>query len=217
MRPERRLKGRNGKGRPHRRPKLKPRPSSDLSLLTPKNGLDKGVHIKHYIWLRFALIRGDLNRLNLGQSEFLKRTQMNKGWHRIEAPARASQEEIWFEQITPTGYSPGWLPNAVPSLVDSFRRDVWQTILASSPYRTYYLFAPPPSERPYVLPQLASLYAVIYYFGSITRYRPHHFDQIVSGPYGPFVESFIQDSPAQIAYLFASEFAQREVSRAALV
>jgi len=45
MRPERRFKGRNGKGRLHRRPKTQTQTPPDLSLLQAKNGLDNGVHL----------------------------------------------------------------------------------------------------------------------------------------------------------------------------
>src|SRR3954452_16885317 len=47
MRPERRCKGRNGQGRPTRRPKLKPKTPSSNSLLPAQNGLDNGVHFTH--------------------------------------------------------------------------------------------------------------------------------------------------------------------------
>jgi len=60
-------------------------------------------------------------------------------------------------------------------------------------------------------------YAITYYLGSITRYRPHHFDSILEGSFGPLVEAFLNDQPAQFRYLTASKFARREVTRAALV
>jgi hypothetical protein len=55
------------------------------------------------------------------------------------------------------------------------------------------------------------------YLGSIVRYRPHHFDRILASQYGPFIEAFLNDQPTQFIYLMASEFAEKEVTRAAIV
>jgi hypothetical protein len=45
----------------------------------------------------------------------------------------------------------------------------------------------------------------------------HHFDRILGDLYGPFVEAFLNDQPAQFTYLMASEFAEKEVTKAAIV
>jgi hypothetical protein len=43
------------------------------------------------------------------------------------------------------------------------------------------------------------------------------FDKILDGPYGPAVQGFLNDQPNQFLFLMASEFAQREVVKPALV
>jgi YaaC-like Protein len=102
-------------------------------------------------------------------------------------------------------------------VIDRVRHRLWQTVLAVPPYRAYYLFLPPDSEAESVLPQSLSSYALIFYCGSVTRYRPHHFDRILGGRFGAFTESFLHDQPSQLLFLFASEFARREVAKAVIV
>jgi hypothetical protein len=102
-------------------------------------------------------------------------------------------------------------------VVDIVRHHLWRTILIMPPYRRYYLYAAPAAEHPQVLPQVLSIYTLTYYLGSIVRYRPHHFDVILEGEYGPFIEAFLNDQPAQFIYLMASEFAEKEVTKAAIV
>jgi hypothetical protein len=74
-----------------------------------------------------------------------------------------------------------------------------------------------PSQNKQVLPQLLSIYAIMFYLGSITRYRPLWYDQIAASEFGTFVESFIDSQPTQFLYLMASYFAEREVVKAAIV
>jgi hypothetical protein len=68
-----------------------------------------------------------------------------------------------------------------------------------------------------IVPQLCSIYAVFFYLGSITRYRPNQFYDLVAGPFGAFVQEFIDKHPNQWLYLIASEFAKQEVTKAAVV
>lgn len=170
------------------------------------------------IWLRIGIVRGDLARLGISQAAFCARAQLVAATWRPVAPAMgANSDMLWFEQVTPTNYSPSWLSDAVQPMINTVKPLLWQVVSSMPPYRHYYLYLPPPSELPFVLPQILSSYAAMYYFGSITRYRPHHFDKILGGPYGPFVESFLHDQPSQMLFMMASEFAKRDVTRAAIV
>lgn len=69
----------------------------------------------------------------------------------------------------------------------------------------YYLYSDTPK-----MPQLASLYAVIFYLGSITRYRPHDFARITAD-YSWLVSEIIDTQPAQWVYVLASHMAGTEV------
>lgn len=105
----------------------------------------------------------------------------------------------------------------MPTLVDSVKNSLWATVGASPPYRRYYVYTAPANERPGVLPQLVSVYALMYYLGSITRYRPQHLDEILKGLYGSLIEEFLVAQPTQYIYLMASEFARRDVTQPSIV
>jgi hypothetical protein len=123
---------------------------------------------------------------------------------------------ICFEQKQPHTYS-GRTADAIPGLVDKVRPFFWKTINSEPPYRRYYVYLAPPAEHAEVLPQALSIYALMFYLGSVVRYRPHHFDEIVRSVHGSRIEEFIGGIPGQFIYLMASEFAQREVTRPSVV
>jgi len=58
---------------------------------------------------------------------------------------------------------------------------------------------------------------LFFYFDSVTRYRPHVYDEILSGIYGPFINEFVASQPDQLLYLLASEICEREVAKPALI
>ena len=103
------------------------------------------------------------------------------------------------------------------NLVKSVRDYLWVTVASVPPYRRYYLYLAPTADHAQLLPQLLSIYAVTFYLGSITRYRPHHFDKIVDSPMGPRIEEFISGQPLQFIYLMASEFAEQDVTKPSIV
>jgi YaaC-like Protein len=65
--------------------------------------------------------------------------------------------------------------------------------------------------------KLVSIFAVFYYFGSITRYRPYQFQAISDGDFGSQIQEVLTNLPNQFLYLIASEFAEQEVTKAAIV
>lgn len=167
-------------------------------------------------WLRFAIARTDLTHLGLTQTQFLEQTALSTDWQLVSEPDPADAHLLWIEPVQPTPYRETFIGNTIPTLIESVQSNVWQTVTAVPPYRRYYLLAAPKAEHPARLPQLLSAYALFFYLGSITRYRPHHFDRIVDGPYGAFVQSFVHEQPNQLLFLFASEFVGRDVARPAL-
>lgn len=114
-------------------------------------------------------------------------------------------------------YDPSYIGKEVFKLADELRPLLWEAVSSSPPYRRYYLYHCPTAEATLVLPQLASIYATMYFLSSITRYRPHHFHRLLDGAYGPFIESFLNDQPQQFLFLMASSFNERDVTKAALV
>lgn len=105
----------------------------------------------------------------------------------------------------------------IQDIVSMVKNNLWVTVASVPPYRRYYLYLCPLSEKTELLPQILSIYAITFYLSSLTRYRPHHFDRILNGEYGPRIEEFIAGQPAQLVYLMASEFAKQEVTRPSIV
>lgn len=62
-----------------------------------------------------------------------------------------------------------------------------------------------------------SIYAFIYYLGSVTRYRSYFFEDLLERPDGAHIEETITNIPQQFLFLIASEFAGREVAHAPIV
>jgi hypothetical protein len=169
------------------------------------------------IWIRIFLFADDLLRVNLGHQDFLMQAQLSNSFYEVATTEEDDDRRlICLDQVNvmPYNHRPS---DVVPQLVASIRHQLWRTVLTSPPYRKYYCYAAPAAEHAQVLTQLLSIYAITFYLGSIVRYRPHHFDTILRSPHGPFVEAFLNDQPQQLAYLFASEFAEKEVTRAAIV
>ena len=105
----------------------------------------------------------------------------------------------------------------VESLMVELRPKLWSSVLIVPPYTKYYLYVSPTSRRMEVLPQLLSMYLTMYFLGSITRYRPHHFGLLIRGNFGAFIEGMVNDIPRQFLYLAASTFLRREIAKAAIV
>jgi hypothetical protein len=169
------------------------------------------------IWLRLAVSRTDLNDLGVSQTEFLNRIGLQPDWQLVSEPNESvAKDRIWLEQKQPANYQDTYIGLSVLPLIQKVKNNIWQTVTATPPYRRYYLHASPAAEQPSKLPQMLSSYALFFYLGSITRYRPHHFDRIIDGSRGAFVQAFVHEQPNQLLYLFASEFAERDIAKPSL-
>ena len=71
--------------------------------------------------------------------------------------------------------------------------------------------------RSKTLPKLVSTYALIFFLGSITRYRPAQFHRIVNGKYSAQIQAILNDIPSQFLYQLASNSYQQEIAKAAII
>lgn len=169
------------------------------------------------VWLRLYLFADDLRRIDISHSNVLMNTRVGTVLQDVACNDTIDDRSlVCFEQTAPTNYT-GRPSDEIPQVVAGLSHLLWRTVLITPPYRKYYLYAAPVAEHPQILPQILSIYAITFYLGSIVRYRPHHFDKILKGKYGPFIEAFLNDQPKQFIYLMASEFAEKEVTKAAIV
>jgi YaaC-like Protein len=169
------------------------------------------------LWLSIVLYRDDLSRLGLSHSGLLQGCRLDNRFRKVKSSEMiGGRPLIMYEQLIPTPYA-ARPSDVVPALVTSLKRDLWTVVGSSPPYRRYYVYDAPPAEQQAVLPQLLSVYALMYYLGSITRYRPQHFDTILNGRFGSQIEEFLAGQPTQYIYLMASEFVKRDVTQPAIV
>lgn len=176
------------------------------------------------MWLRFYVLSEDLTRLSVTHNTFLEESRLQTDFREVKPDDEAEWELIWsdderllcFEQTKAIRYTDR-PADRILDLVQQVRTRVWAVVSIVPPYRRYYVYLSPPSERQAVLPQVASMYAAMFYLASITRYRPHHFDGIIESKYGPMIEALLDDTPTQFLFLMASNFARQEVTKAAIV
>jgi hypothetical protein len=172
---------------------------------------------KKEIWLSIDVFADDLSRLGVSHSKFLTEARLAGKFREVQTTAKIRERKlIRFEQITTRPYTHR-ASDEVTNLVSDIKPVLWTTVASVPPYRRYYAYLAPVAEHAQVLRQLLSIYAVTYYLGSITRYRPHHFDAIVRSPLGPRIEEFISGQPFQFIYLMASDFAEQEVTKPSIV
>lgn len=170
------------------------------------------------LWIDFRVGEDGLTALNLTHATLLTNSRLAQGWTDVKGvtdPA-TGRRMLRFQQKSTHTYT-ARPSDEIPNLIKSVRPYIWTTVTTVRPFRKYYLYFCPPAEQGQVLPQVVSIYAVFYYLGSVTRYRPQQFDTLLNGSFGEQLQETLTNVPNQFLYLMASGFAQREVSRAAIV
>lgn len=166
------------------------------------------------VWLNLYLNREDIERLGLSERTVLSHADF---MCQFEVATGVSYPDwICLQQRTPTPYQvdPG---EALLKVTHEVRNSIWETVKVASPYRKPYIYCCPPAEHGARLPQMLSVYLLMFCLGSVTRYSPGYFDDLLESKYGPFFDAFISESPMQFLYIVASEILGREVSKPATI
>ncbi len=116
--------------------------------------------------------------------------------------------EDWFESRPVRGRGRA-TDTAIAQLAASLGELPLSTILTGDGYRLYVSDVSPGA---YLHP-LAAQYAVMFYLGSVTRYKPDVFDKIIDGAHAWIVEEFLASAPVQFIYILASVLAGVDVVR----
>lgn len=171
------------------------------------------------LWLNLYFVSDDLSRIGVTVKDFLARSNLQASYAQVACAERDSSGRslICFQQKAPIACQSTKYANHLQELFDSMRPLLWATVSAIPPYRRHYVYLRPAGDEHQILPQLLSIYALAYYLGSITRYRPHHLPTITNSAYGPRVQDFITGQPQQFLYLLASEFARREIAKPSIL
>jgi hypothetical protein len=165
------------------------------------------------VWLNLYLNKNDLERLAIPSLRVVSQADLGE----FEVAIGHSHDDwICFQQRTPDVYSAD-PAEALLQIVQRVKNKIWETVKTASPYRKPYIYWNPPQEQLARLPQALSIYLLMFFLGSVTRYTPGHFDDLLDSKYGPFFETFLSESPMQFLYLMASEILGREVSKPAII
>jgi YaaC-like Protein len=182
-------------------------PIDDLNFMENKE--------KKQIWLEIRISKETLRRHGITQKRLFAEGGLKPGFQRVRDRID-SDGYLCFEQVEPVNYSHRATEN-VMDVVKVSRPLLWR-IVSSIPggsYRKYYLYLSPSGTLR--VSQLASMWALLFYLGSVVRYRPHRFVDVITSPYGPFVDEFISAQPNQMLYMFASEMSRHEIANPAIV
>ena len=168
------------------------------------------------MWLAIYVIADDLSRLALSRKKFLQGSGLDASFHEVTHKGKKYNRDVLkFEQKHPISYThrPS---DKIQDLVDLIKPKLWANVTSYPPYRKYYVHvAPDGGYKP--TNQILAIYALIFYLGSVTRYRPHKYLEMMSGEYGAQLSEVLTNLPNQFTYLMASEFVKQDVAHAAII
>ena len=172
---------------------------------------------KKEIWAEINIYSDDLTRFGITRKRLLTESGLSATFKEVtSSETKGDRKLLKFEQIKPTKYT-GRPSDKIADIVKALKPFMWFSVTTVPPYRKSYLYLCPVAEKNDMLTQIMSVYLVFYYLGSVTRYRPNLFQQIMESKHGSHLEEVILNLPQQFLYLVASEFAGREVVQAPLV
>jgi len=168
------------------------------------------------LWLDLIMQTEDLSRFGMSSKGLLNGARINALYRHVQYGSVKVENAETYQLSTPIPFnsSPA---DKLMKVVDTIRPNLWVNVLDIPPYRKYYLYCSPDEELNSRLPQLLSLYALMFYFGSITRYRPQEFQGLLTSSCGTWIHEFLNNIPGQFIYLMASEFADQDVTKAAII
>ena len=94
---------------------------------------------------------------------------------------------VHFQQKQPVSYTSNPVI-ALNTIIRSTRNRIWETVRIGSPYRKSYIYLCPPSEQPSRLPQILSIYLLMFFLGSVTRYNPQYFEDLIKQDTARFLQ-----------------------------
>lgn len=169
------------------------------------------------VWLRLWLRRSDLSRYSITRLRLITEGGLTDLFAEVNTAQLTDDDDfLCLEQTAPVRYT-GRPTDVVTELVESARPWLWRIVTAGPEdgYRRYYLhLTPTGADR---RPQLASMWLLTYFFGSVVRYRPNAFAALGRGRYGAWVNDFVAAQPEQLLFMLASEMCRREVARPSIV
>jgi hypothetical protein len=162
------------------------------------------LHRDGKVWARLAFRISDAR-----SDKMLERARTRRAFTSLLSQVHPdNDQEVWFETETVPGSRRG-LDNGLRQLAIQIRTAGIYCALTNTGYK-YYISSMEPRTR---LPQLAAVFASVFYLGSLTRYKPYDFDKILTGGYSWVIGEFLNTQPTQFIYTIASHLAGTAVVR----
>ena len=168
------------------------------------------------VWLRVHLFTDEATRVVRSHKALREAARLESTWRFVECTDDISGRRLsCLEMKKPFTYS-GRAADELPGLVELLRSRLWAVVRTAQPHRRFYLYLAPTAEHVHILPQLLSIYALAFYFGHLTRYKPTEYRRLLEGDYGPWIESFMNESPHQFIYMLGSDFCRQDITSVGL-
>ncbi|MDX6765596.1 MAG: YaaC family protein [Candidatus Methylacidiphilales bacterium] len=154
------------------------------------------------LWLRFFLLKEDFN-------DTVKFDELRKQLDPVfKAVTPGDTGEEMAGHCFESTHRPftRWSSDELPALQKEVGPKIRTLVLPRGSLH-YVMF-----ERENTLPQVAVLYAIMFYLGSIVRYRPYDFDKLVTKKYRWVIDEFLQIAPKQFVILMISQITRSEIS-----
>jgi hypothetical protein len=167
------------------------------------------------IWTIIDVKRTDLHALKLNGERFTTYSALDK-FTEVKPTVVANepfdylQTIIRLEQKIPEVYVTNPI-EVIRELPDAIGKHMWCIMRTVPPYRRYYFWASRELTNRLIDP-LLSVYSVIFYLGSVTRYRPYYFEDLQTSPFGNLLDEMIQTQGQQMLFHLAAEFQERDIS-----
>jgi YaaC-like Protein len=177
--------------------------SSFIKMRVPEFLELKGTPHTGEFWLEFELQKEDFGNLSCKQTELLA------GFGQYFSTI-ASSGESDICRVTSRRYK--YAARNKATLIAGMQaelRKMVTTIVLPDGY-LYYLMSP--KDHSMVVPSPISIYAVMFYLGSIVRYRPYAFDKLVEKKHTWVIDEFMQICPRQFIIMIINELTQSEIS-----
>lgn len=155
------------------------------------------------LWLRLYLRREDFSKKTVTFAELKKKLRPELTAVTPEAHGESIACHCFESEHHPFAR---YASDALLPLRAQLRRKI-RTLILPRGYLYYVMH-----ERERVLPQAAAIYAVMFYLGSIVRYRPYDFDKLIEKKFRWVIDEFIQIAPKQFVILMINEITQSEIS-----
>ena len=151
------------------------------------------------VWIAYYISRDDLavtataaRNLRENSTAFEEVESQREGFRRYESRGTCTYSQSPIQALT--------------DLVRKTWHDIWSEVV---PGRYRFWASSIPSNKK--LAQLAAAYQAMFYFGSVTRYRPDDFHKLADGKHGWMVQEFVNTQPLQFVYFLGSGMMDTEM------